>query len=193
MEFSRRDINILLVLSILVLAAGTALGSIYLMKSDAMTDAGFESYLNAYISQAQNGINKAEAMKKAFGRNIPYLIMIFISGFFRAGLLLAGYAIAKKGFIIGFTSAACIKFFGAGGVFVTVAMLPGILFMIPSFLIFSSISTDLALNPGKRKKNFMIFYIFLTLITLTIFCVAAVCEGYLTTIFMKWLSPKLIQ
>ncbi len=190
---SKRDINIMLVVSLFVLAAGIALGSVYLMKSDANADAGLRSYLTSYISGAQNGMDKAAVMKKALGRNMVYLLLVFVSGFFRAGALLAAYAIVKKGFVMGFTAAACIKIFGLKGMWVTAAMLPGIAVMIPSFLIFSSISTDLALNPEKRQKKIIVSYIFFAFLILTIFCVAAICEGYLTTIFMKWLSPKLIQ
>lgn len=193
MEFSKRNVNILLALFTAVFAAGTVLGSVYLMRSGAVADADFTGYLGAYMTNAQGGIDRAAAIKKSFFANLPYFAMLFISGFFRKGWLLSGFAIVKKGFVTGFTAAACVKVFGFFGVTVTAAMLPEMLLMMPSAVVFSSISTDFALNFEKRKKNFLFFYIFLSLIMLTTFCAAALCEGYLTTTFMRWLSPKIMK
>lgn len=193
MDISKKTLNILISVLTVVFAAGTIMGSIYFMRSNAAADGESENYLNKYVTMADDGINSYAALKNSLEGNIPYLLLVFAGGFFRAGIVLVGYSIIKKGFVIGFTAAACIKVFGFWGVLMTAAMLPGILVMLPSLLFFSSISTDFAVNPEKRKKKFIIFYVFLCLIMLTIFCVAAVCDGYLSTIFMKQLSGKLIQ
>lgn len=116
-----------------------------------------------------------------------------MAGFFRIGILFIAGALMRKGFILGFTAASLIKFFGIKGILVTAAMLPGTLLIIPSFLFLSAVSADLSLRREKKEKKIIISYIFFTIIIMTIFCVAALSEGYLTTIFMKWLSPKIIQ
>lgn len=193
MEVSKRNMNVLLAVFTAVLAAGTAIGSIYLMQSGAGADADFNGYMNTYMTNLKNGLNKSEAMKKFFFGNLPYFVMLVVSGFFRRGWLISGYAIAKKGFVTGFTAAACVKVFGLGGTAVIAAMLPEMFFILPSAVIFSSISTDFALNIEKKQKKIFVFYIFLSFIMLTTFCAAAVCEGYLTTTFMQWLSAKIMQ
>ena len=44
----------------------------------------------------------------------------------------------------------------------------------------------------KNKSKKIIFsYIFFMIIIISIFCVASLSEGYLTTTFMSWVSPKL--
>lgn len=193
MERRIKDSSVIIALAFLVFTAGIVLGSICLMKTSAVTDEGLKNYLSAFLADAQGNTDNFGIFKNALKENAVYLLIVFISGFFRVGIVFIAAALIRKGFIMGFTAASFIHFYGIKGILVTVSMLPGILLIIPAFLTFSAISADLSVRREKKEKKIVFFYIFFAIIVMTIFCAAALTEGYLTTIFMKWLSPKMIH
>ena len=68
--------------------------------------------------------------------------------------------------------------------------MPTILITIPTLLLFSAASIKYSLN-SERKSKIIFLYIFFMIIIISIFCVASLSEGYLTTTFMSWVSLKL--
>ena len=73
---------------------------------------------------------------------------------------------------------------------VMLSTMPTILITIPTLLLFSAVSIKYSLNSKENQKNNFFVYIFMIII-ISIFCVASLSEGYLTTTFMSWVSPKL--
>ena len=193
MERHVKDSSVIIALSFLIFTAGTVLGSVYLMKTSAGTDEGLKNYLGAFLASAQGGTDNFAMFRNALKENAFYLLIVFAAGFFRVGIVFIAAAIIRKGFIMGFTAASFVRFYGIKGILVTVSMLPGILLIIPAFLTFSAVSADLSVRREKKEKKIIFFYVLFALIVMSIFCAAALTEGYLTTIFMKWLSPKIIQ
>lgn len=193
MERHVRDSSIIIILAFITLTAGIILGSVCLMKTNAGADEGLKTYLDTFLSASQSGVDKFGVFKRAIKENLFYLIIVFAAGFFRIGILFIAAAIIRKGFIMGFTAASFIKFFGIKGILATASMLPGILLIIPAFLTFSAVSADLSLRNGKKQRKTIMFYIILTIIIMAVFCVAALTEGYLTTVFMKWFSPRIMS
>ena len=70
----------------------------------------------------------------------------------------------------------------------------GIVFLM-GFLRFgfivTAVSIKYSLNSERKSKKIIFSYIFFMIIIISIFCVASLSEGYLTTTFMSWVSPKL--
>ena len=187
-----KDKTFITILAFIVLTAGIVIGSVMLMKVGADGSEGLKNYLNAFIQNSQQEIDKTAIFQSALKENIIYLLIIFFSGFFRIGVVFIAAALIRKGFIMGFTAAALVRFFGWKGILVTASMLPGILLIIPAFLIFSALSADFALSGVKKEKQYILCFLFFAIITVIIFCAAAFAEGWLTTAFMKWLSAKII-
>ena len=188
-----KDSTVIVILALIVLSAGIIIGSVSLVHTGADASASLQNYLTEFLKASREGINPHEVFKTALRENIIYFAIVFIAGFFRIGLVFIAAALVRKGFIIGFTSAAFIQFYGMKGLLMTISMLPGIVLIIPAFLFLSAVSADMAVHRTKKEKNFLIYYIFFALAIISIFCVSALAEGYLTTIFMKMLSPKMIH
>lgn len=190
---SINESTVMIIMSFFVLTAGIIIGSVYLMHVASDSDAMLGNYLNSFFVTGANGINKSAAFKNALRENAVYFLIIFIAGFFRIGILFVALALLRKGFILGFTSAALMKFYGIKGAVTAAAMLPGIIFIVPAFLFFATASADLSLRKEKNTKKIIFSYIFFSLIIMTIFCAASLSDGYLTTIFIKNISPKIIH
>lgn len=188
-----KDSTVLIVLAMTVMTAGVVLGSVCLMHTGAEGVTALEEYLKNFLNASQTEIKAYDVFKNAFRENLMYFAVVFFAGFFRIGLILIAAALLRKGFIIGFTSAAFIKFYGAKGMLVTASMIPGIVLLIPAFLFLSATSAGLSVCRVKKEKKFLIYYIFFAAVIVSIFCVSALAEGYLTTTFMKLLSPKMIK
>ena len=86
----------------------------------------------------------------------------------------------------GFTSSAFAASYGIKGGIIASAMLPEILILIPVLMIFSAVNTAYSVQKLKKEKNFFIHYFLFLLAVFTIFCIASLSEGFLTTIFMRW-------
>lgn len=150
------------------------------------------TYLEQFIKNASAGMDS----KKIFTNSIKdYAVLfgiVFMSGFFKLGVAATGACVVKKGFAVGFTAASFIKIYGWAGMLGILATLGGILIFVPAFTALSCFSAKLSVTPNELKKNFYFSYIFLGIVCLSIFCGAALFDANVTTIFMKWVSGKLI-
>ena len=165
--------NGLLGLLIFLLVVGVTVGSVYLAKNSG------------------DNKNSMTVFKNSLQANLISVGIVFLMGFLRFGFIITGAIIVRKGFIIGFTTASFIKFYGAKGMLVMLSTMPTILITIPTLLLFSAVSIKYSLNSERKSKKIIFSYIFFMIIIISIFCVASLSEGYLTTTFMSWVSPKL--
>ena len=173
-----------------LLFAGVVLGSAYQMKiSDGN---GVQNYLTNFFEQIKGGADSRAIFQNAVKENFICLGIIFIAGFFRIGFVFAGAAVLRRGFVIGFTAAGFVKYFGAKGLLAVLSTLPGTILIIPGLLFFSSLSSAYGLKSEKTDKGYVISYILFALITGAIFCISALAEGYLTTIFIKQLAGMMV-
>ena len=170
-----------------VFVFGVMIGSIYLMKLSDASAAG--EFLNNYFNGIKNGVNKLSVFKNSLWHNLIMLFVMFVSGFFKIGFIAVGACLARKGFIMGFTAAAFYRFYGIKGILMGLSYLPSVLVAVPAMLLYASISTAASMEPNKKK--FLIYYIFITIFIVTIFCGASLLEGFVTTIFMKSASNLL--
>lgn len=173
-----------------LLFAGVVLGSAYQMKTGEGN--GVQDYLTNFFEQIKGGADSNAVFKNALKENFICLGMVFAAGFFRIGFVFSGAAVLRRGFVIGFTAAGFVRYFGAKGFLAVLAMLPGTILIIPGLLFFASLSSTYALKSEKTDKKYIITYILFMLITSAIFCISALAEGYLTTTFIKQLAITMI-
>ncbi|MDY3032034.1 MAG: stage II sporulation protein M [Clostridia bacterium] len=174
----------------LVLICSVAAGSIYMMQRSGGYS-GLNEYLTSYFKNTLGQVDKYGVFKNALRSNLIMLAVIFVSGFFRIGFLAAGAYIVRRGFIIGFTSAAFVSCFGVKGMLASLSFLPGLLLIIPAFMCFCTASGSFSLKKDRFRKKIIFSYIFFTIFAITIFCTAAFLEGYLTTTFMTKFAAML--
>lgn len=185
-EFKNSDLLFVAAFSVLVL--GVILGSVYLSYSSSFE--GIKSYLDGFLQSF--GDNACfSVFKKSLRGNIAEFLIVFIAGFFKFGVLFSAMAVIRRGFIIGFTVSSFVKLYGLKGLIVMSATMPVTLIIIPAFLIFTAVSVNFSVSKEKNQKKFLISYIFFGIFILTIFCIASLGEGYLTTTFMKWILLKI--
>lgn len=176
---------------LLILAAGVAAGSVYLMRGWSDMGEGVKGYLGSYFGAAAGNKNGMAVFKTSLTSNLITLAVIFIMGFFRFGFIGTGAIIIRKGFIMGFTSASFLRTYGARGILIMLSTMPTALIYIPAILLFSAASVVFSMQKNKFQKKIIFSYIFFAIFMISIFCAASLSEGFLTTTFMKWLSPKL--
>ncbi len=176
--------------ALFLLAAGTAAGSVYLMRSGAETAEGVRAYLARFFETFAANKNNAAVFKNSLVSNLICAGIIFTAGFFRFGCILTGALLLRRGFVMGFTAASFFKFYGLRGMFIMLSTMPTVLITIPAMLLFSAVSVNFSLNRERKEKKFIFSYIFFLILTISIFCVASLSEGYLTTTFMGFASPK---
>ena len=176
---------------IFLLVAGVTAGSAYLARHCADMGEGIRTYIGNFFSSFAENKNNMTVFKNSLTSNLMCLGVIFVMGFFRFGCIVTGAIIVRKGFIMGFTAASFFKFYGLQGMLIMLSTMPTVLITIPALLFFSAVSVKFSLNPDKKQKKLIFSYIFLLILMISTFCVASLAEGYLTTTFMSWISPKI--
>lgn len=180
------------IIGYVILAVGVAAGSFYLLN-EFYKNTGIESYIAERINTMKNGCDKVGVMRNALKNNCISFAVIFASGFFKGGFLLSAAEILRRGFISGFTFSAYLKVFGLKGTLPALATMPGLILLLPAAVVFSAFSASNALGEKEKSKEFIIFYIIFLVSVLSIFCMSALLEGYLTTICMKWAAAAMGQ
>ena len=180
--------NGLLGLLIFLLVVGVTVGSVYLAKNSGDMAEEIKNYIGSFCTAVSENKNSMTVFKNSLQANLISVGIVFLMGFLRFGFIVTGAIIVRKGFIIGFTTASFIKFYGVKGMLVMLSTMPTILITL---LLFSAVSIKYSLNSERKSKKIIFSYIFFMIIIISIFCVASLSEGYLTTTFMSWVSPKL--
>lgn len=173
-------------LILIALAAGTALGSIYLSGSWETAGEGIRQYLGTVFEGAGNATPSYGSLL------LPQLItvgIIFVMGFFHLGFIVTGAVIIRKGFVAGFTAASFVRVYGTRGLLGLLAASPMTVITVPLLVIYSAVSVIYSVNKNKFQKKFIFSYIFFTIFVISIFCAVSFAEGHLATTFMKWFLP----
>lgn len=189
-ETGKRNGALYVIVTILLIL-GTTAGSIYLMKHSENMGEGIQGYISGLFASMKDNADSMTVFKNSLVSNLVCTGIIFVMGFFRIGCIPTGAILVRKGFVMGFTAASFFKFYGAKGMLIMLSTMPAELIAVPALLIFSAVSVNFSLNRDKRQKKLIISYIFFLVLIISIFCVAALAEGFLTTTFMKLLSPKI--
>lgn len=180
-----------LIMFLVILCFTIGIGSIYLMKIGNDDIEHIKTYINSFITSVSQ-ISQKQVYKNSLYENIFFVVAILLSCFFKPFLLVVVACFAKKGFIMGFISASMLKCFGIKGLLVNLCYLPSVVITIPILIFLSTKSRLLYENDTNIKKKLLFRCIPFAIITITIFCVTYLLESYLTTTFMKWVSPTLV-
>ncbi len=166
-------------------------GCIYLMNTSGENVNYIKDYLTSFFDGFGENVKKNQILKNAFIQNLLLAFFIFISGFFKIGTPVVAFCIARKGFIMGFTSASVLRSFGIKGLILNMAYLPTIIISVPAFLFFASISINNSYGSIEAKKKNLLLYLFVALITSLFLFLSALFEAYITTSFMNFMAHKL--
>lgn len=186
----QRD-TIIIIITILLIA-GVIAGSIYMNNISVQMGEGIASYLSSFLNNMQQNTDSFLIFKNSFKNNIITALIIFASGFFKLGVGVTAAMIIRKGFIVGFTAASFIKFYGIKGILVMLSMIPSIIIIIPALLLFASVSLDFSFNTQNRQKKSVGLYCLFAAITILIFCLSSLAEGYITTFLIHFAAPRII-
>lgn len=174
-----------LIVMLVVLASGVSIGALYAAQAAGETDQVLSEYLNGYFQAARAQNNSMTVFKTVMADNFKMAVLLFLCGFFKLGIVGTVACVGLKGFVSGFTTAALVKYYGTKGLLVNLCSLPATLLLFPALIFFAVNAAAFACAQDKWNKNAMGRYLLLALACLTIFCVAAVADGFLTTTFMK--------
>lgn len=182
---SDRKYAILMFLFVAFLA-GVVLGSIFYMTSNykAEVDSHFLDAIGKIASDKKN----MSISKSIFIQNTVCAIIIFFSAFFKFGNALIIALNIRMGFVTGFISAVSASSFGLLGELLVLTTAIDTSVNVIITILLSAISLLALSGEEKSKKNLIFFLLF----SISIFCVTAFFRGYITTIFMKLIYPKMI-
>lgn len=181
--------GIYFLLMMAIVAAGVLIGSVYAvgMKKEASDEV--YKYLCEFFDGGMR--SSADIFVSSLADNIKIFFIIFAAGFFRLGTVFTMSAGCMEGFVSGFTTASLIKLMGLKGFLINLSSgLSAIVFML-NLIFFGACSMRFAVRGGKRERGMKKKYLFLSAAALTIFCIASVFDGYITTIFMKMIVNKM--
>lgn len=173
---------ILFVLSALAVAAGAMF---YVKRYSGSDD--IKSYIEGFVQRAKDGTDCRRVMINSMKMNAVTAALIIFGALIKPGCIVTAGEIVRRGFISGFTCACFMGVYGINGIFMTLTGLVGIMIAAPATLMMASISIAASLGRPEANRRFKMFYIFCAIFFVAIFCIVSVCEGYLTTTFMKWI------
>ncbi len=173
------------ILAFALILAGTAAGAFFLVYRYGGSE-DIRSYLGGVTDRFNGGVDRKNVIFGAAKDCAAVLAVFFICGFVKPGVFVIAAELIRRGFVTGFTVAAFIEYYSGRGLLLAACMLPRAVILIPALAMVGSVNAALAVNSAERTKNFKIFYIFFLLASASIFCAFAICEGFLTTTFMKW-------
>lgn len=179
-------IRLFFLIAYLIFAVGTVAGSIYYVNyCNSLGD--IKNILNTYVDSIKTGLDSKNIIVNTLKDNITLFLLLLICIFFRIGIFLSVFIVIRKGFITGFTVASIIGAYGVKGIFVALISALQYLIIIPVMLFFCAVNTLFSARILERERKNIIFYIFFSIIILSIFCVESLIEGTFSTTFMKWL------
>ncbi len=182
--FTKYTVIALCLFTVAIICGSVGAGMIDGEKMDTLTD-----YMQGFFDSVPK-VNMVLALNSLKKYCLIWL-GVFISGFFLPGFLLNAYIVAERGYVIGYTIGGFFKVYGAKGILACCSLLPELLFYIPVFMVFSSISLKMSFSRKDDRKIFLKKYILISLIFLSVFCVVSFFQTFMTTTFMTLISSKM--
>ena len=184
-----KGLNLYLWIGAILFTLGIFVGSFYAagLKGEAFSEV--VDYLKAYFKGG--GRPKWEVFVNSLYLNLRLFIVIFVAGFYKFTIPLTVASIGFEGFVSGFTTASFIKAFGVKGLLLGLSGVVSMVIFVVNLIIFSAWSMNFLVNNGKFDRFFKKNYLILSGICLTIFCIASLSDGYITTTFMGFIVNKL--
>ena len=172
---------------IIFTALGAAAGAFYYTGLGDAQD-NINNYVGTLFDTVKNGTDGRAVMLGALKEYFITAAVFTVLSLIRPGVILIPAPAVRYGFIYGFTNAAIISSMQQKGLYITLIRLPVFFFALLGIYMLGAVSAGLSVSREGRKIK---FFIFILMISCTIFCVAAAWDGFLTTTFMKMMSKWL--
>lgn len=189
----RSSVRIAWILMAVCFAIGISIGAVYAVRTSGAPDQGLSEYLTAFFQNLQTEGNRFSVFRNAFFNHARLFAFLFVCAFFRLGSIGIGAGMGIKGFSLGFTTAACVKYYGTRGLLVSASSLCANLILFSAMLFFAAYAVCFSRKKQKKDKNLLGSFLLIALICFTIFCVSAFFEGYVTTTFIKLFVPFFVR
>lgn len=184
-----KRVGFLLMFILGIFILGTVMGSSYAVGLGDAESTEIYDYLCSFFENSVRS-NKEIFFASLFD-NIKIFSVIFMAGFFKLGTVMTTGVVCMEGFISGFTHGTLIKLMGWKGFLLGASGLFSILVFVSNLVFYSAFSVNFAISGQKTdiisKKRYMI----ISAVALTIFCIASVFDGYITTIFMNLVVTRM--
>ncbi len=178
-----------IIISVLFLT-GFIIGAFYLALSEE--DKELYLYLSGFF-EGQGGVdNQMSVFKASLLDNLKLSLILLISGFFRIGAVTPLGCAAVKGFVNGFSVSAFVRYYGIKGLFVPLSSIISSIIYIPVLIVFCARAFVFSIENEKKDKTKSGKYLIFSLACFSIFCVVSFFDGYVTTKFIKLLTPIII-
>lgn len=186
---NNKRINIWITVMLAVFAVGAVAGVIYAggMASDASEE--LRVYLTEYFENGARG--KREIFLTSLFDNLKVFAVIFMAGFFRAGLAVSLGMCLAEGFVSGFTGAVLIRLLGLKGFLMGASSILSVIVFVTALVIYGAYSVNFGVSGRKSEYGAKKEYFIFSIIALTIFCIASFFDGYITTTFMDFIVNKM--
>ncbi len=177
----------LLMLTIYII--GISAGAIYCTFIASQFDDSLYTYLLNFFTKIKDELPYLDTLKSSIFKNIRLFFILFVSSYFRLGYIPIIATVGIRGFVAGFSSGIFIKYYSIKGLLLCLSSLFSSLLFLPCFLFFASASfimcADRRMSDNSKKRK----YVLLAICTLTIFCASSLIDSFITTTFMKLISP----
>ena len=163
---------------------GVVVGSIYLcaIPND---DRGVFYYLESYLECINSGGLKKEIFTNSIINYIKIFIIVTVCSFIKFGLIPISAVSVVNGFCTGFTVSSFFMFYKLNGIRAVLAMLPALIIYICCLVFFCARAVLFNYTKKNTTKRKIFSYLILSICYLTIFCITAFFDGFITTTFMK--------
>lgn len=184
-----KGLNFYLWIGSVLFVLGVLIGSFYAAGLKGESFSRVAEYLREYFKGG--GRSRWEVFLNSLYLNLRLFIVIFVAGFYKFTIPITLFSVGFEGFTSGFTTASFIKAFGPKGLLFGLSGMISSLIFIVNLIIFSAWSMNFSVNNGKTDRFFKKNYLILSVICFTIFCIASLSDGYITTTFMGFVVNKL--
>lgn len=183
----RRNTEIYVMLA--ALFAGVIIGSASAVGMDKNAAAELNGYLTDFFN---DGIQREYSVFiSSFFNSAKIFLLILLSAHFKLGAVIPPAIACCEGFVSGFTAAALARLFGICGFLVNLAGAAGAVLFLINIIFYGAYSIRFSLSEKKRERSVRKKFIVISIAAITIFCIASLIDGYITTIFMKIVVNKM--
>ena len=168
-----------------IFVLGVILGAFYLSLMPDDKTYSIKRYLISYFDEISADINYKDIFKTSLYNNFKIFLILFICAFSKPTSVISCLVIVFKGFFFGFTTASLIRFYSTDGLFLSFSFIPSAFITITSMVFYAAFSIISSNNGIKKDRKKLSSFLILSFCYLTIFCVAAFGDTFITTTFMK--------
>jgi len=184
-----KGVKFFLITMLVTFSVGIVVGSVYAAGIEQETAEEIHKYLSVFFEKGMG--EKTEVMISSLYNNLKIFLIIFLAGFFKLAIPVTLGICCMEGFTSGFTAAALVKLMGWNGFLLSMSSVLSAVIFVTDLICFGAISMSHAVLNDKNDPTLKKNYIIAAFFSVTIFCVAAFFDGYITTTFMDMIVNKM--